>query len=100
MAKILVPLAGSSKLSLKFTGPYKITDKATGNKYKFQDLETYEVSIRHADDLKITSMKLNLTHETYDEDEPAQTDATHTDSVRENEDIMRIHEKNRYQETC
>ncbi len=33
-------------------------------------------------------MKLNLTHETHDEDEPAQADATHTDSVRENEDII------------
>ncbi len=71
MAKIHVPLAGSSKLSPKFTGPYKIIDKATGNRYKIQDLETYEVSIRHADDLKKTCMKLNLTHETHDEDEPA-----------------------------
>ncbi len=88
MTKIHVPLAGSSKLSPKFTGPYKIIDKDTGNKYKFQDLETYEVSIRHADDLKITSMKLNLTHETHDEDEPAQADATYTDSVTENEDII------------
>ncbi len=33
-------------------------------------------------------MKLNLTHETHDEDEPAQADATRTDSVRENEDII------------
>ncbi len=52
MAKIHVPLAGSSKLSPKFMGPYKIIDKATGNEYKIQDLEAYEVSIRHADDLK------------------------------------------------
>ncbi len=76
MAKIHVPLEGSSKLSPKFTGPYKIINKATGNKYKIQDTETHEVSIRHADDLKKTSMKLNLTHETHDEDEPAQADAT------------------------
>ncbi len=86
MAKIHVPLAGGSKLSPKFTGPYKIIDIATGNKYKIQDLETREVSIRHEDDLKKTSMKLNLAHETHDEDEPTQADATHTDSVRENED--------------
>ncbi len=57
-------------------------------KYKIRDLETYEVSIRHADDLKEKSMKVNLTHETHDEDEPAQADATHTDSVRKNEDII------------
>ncbi len=64
MAKIHIPLAGSSKLSPKSTGPYKIIDKATGNKYKIQPLETCEVSMRYADDLKKTSMKLNLTHET------------------------------------
>ncbi len=63
MAKIHVPVAGSNKPP-KFTGPYKIIDKASGNKFQIQDLQTYEVSIRHADDLKKTNMRLDLTPET------------------------------------
>jgi len=62
MAKLHVPVANSNKLSPRFTGPYKIIANTTGNKFKIQHIETGEVTIRHADDLKITRM-LKETHE-------------------------------------
>ncbi len=56
MAKLHVPIANSNKLSPRFTGPYKITEVANGNKYKIQRIETGETSIRHVDDLKKADM--------------------------------------------
>ncbi len=60
-AKLHVPMGSSNKLSLKFTGPCKIVDKAGGNKYKIQNLITLEVTIRHEDDPKKVSMVVLLT---------------------------------------
>ena len=54
-------MASINKLSPKFTGPYRIADKAGGNKYKIQNLKTIEVTIRHADDLKKVNMEVDLT---------------------------------------
>ncbi len=56
MAKLHVPIANSNKLSPRFTGPYKITEVANGNKYKIQHIETGETSIRHVEDLKKANM--------------------------------------------
>ncbi len=56
MAKLHVTIANSNKLTPSFTGPYKITEVANGNKYKIQHIETGETSIRHVVDLKKANM--------------------------------------------
>ncbi len=38
MAKLHVPIANSNKLSPRFMGPYKITEVASGNRFKIQHL--------------------------------------------------------------
>ncbi len=61
MVKLHTPVASSNTLSPKFTGPYKIVEKAGGNIYKIQNLNTLEATIRHADDLKKVNMEVDLT---------------------------------------
>ena len=58
MAKIHVPIGTSNKLSPKFTGPYKVIESASGNKFKIQHLRTGEVQIRHIDEMKHINMSL------------------------------------------
>ncbi len=55
------PVASSNKLSSKFTGSNRIVDKASGNKYKNQNLKTLEVNIRHLDSIKKVNMGVDLT---------------------------------------
>ena len=57
MAKLHTPVGNSNKLSPKFTGPYKVIETATGNKYKIQHVTTGEVFIKHVDDLKKENME-------------------------------------------
>ena len=52
MAKLHVPLVGSSKLSKKFSGSHKVIAVDTGNKLKVHNMKTGEVTIGHYNDLK------------------------------------------------
>ena len=52
MAKLQVPIARSNKFSPKFSGPQKVIEIASGNKFKIQHTQSGEVTIRHVDDLK------------------------------------------------
>ena len=54
MAKLHVPIGEANKLSPKYTGPYKIVEKDSGNKFRIKKIVSGEISIRHADDLKRT----------------------------------------------
>ncbi len=56
MLKLHTPLGNSNKLSPKFKGPYKVEEPDSGNKFKIQHLETSDISVRHADELKQTNM--------------------------------------------
>ncbi len=58
MVRLHTPVASSNKLSPNFTSPYKIVEKAGGNKYKIQNTRSYQ---RHADDLKKVNMEEDLT---------------------------------------
>ncbi len=51
MIKLHTPLCNSNKLSLKFTGLYKIIAPDSGNKFKVRHLETGDIRVRHVDDL-------------------------------------------------
>ena len=63
IAKIHVPVADSNKLHQSYR-PYKIIGRGSGTRLKIQDLETYEVSIRHAEELKKTIMSQTTNTET------------------------------------
>ncbi len=54
MAKLHTPLENSNKLSPKFKSPYEIVGPDSGNKFKIRHLETGDISVRHADELKHT----------------------------------------------
>ncbi len=56
MVKLHTPLGNSNKLSPKFKGPYKVLEPDSGNKFKIKHLETSDISVRHADELKQTNM--------------------------------------------
>ncbi len=56
MVKLHTPSGNSNKLSPKFTGPFKIIAPDSVNKFKVQHLETGDISVRHADELKQTIM--------------------------------------------
>ncbi len=102
MAKLHVPVASSNKLSPRFTGPHRIVDKASGNKYKIQNVKKLEVTIRHAGDLKKVNMVVNLTAsqlDTENEETEAQTESdseendviNNTDEAHEYRKKLRIH---------
>ncbi len=57
MTKIHVPVGISNKLSPKFTGPFKVIERAWGNKFKVH-VHTGEVQVRHLDELKHINMAL------------------------------------------
>ncbi len=54
MAKLHTPLGNSNKLSPKFKGPYEVMAPDSGNKFKIRNIETGDVSVRHAYELKQT----------------------------------------------
>ncbi len=54
MAKLHTPLGNSNNLSPKFKGPYEIVAPDIGNNFKIRHLETGDISVRHADELKQT----------------------------------------------
>ncbi len=56
MAKLHTPLGNSNKLSPKFKGPYEVISPDSGNKFKIRNIETDDISVRHADELKQTKM--------------------------------------------
>ncbi len=56
MAKLHTPLGNSNKLSPKFKGPYEIIAPDSGNKFKIRNIETGDISVRHANELKQTKM--------------------------------------------
>ncbi len=55
MVKLHTPLGNSNKLSPKFKGPYKVVATDSGNKFKIRHVETADVSVSHADELKKTN---------------------------------------------
>ncbi len=46
----------SNKLSPKFKGPYEVIAPDSGNKFKVRNIESGDISVRHADELKQTKM--------------------------------------------
>ncbi len=52
MAKLHTPLGNSNKLSPKFKCPYEVIAPDSGNKFKIRNIETGDISVRHADELK------------------------------------------------
>ena len=58
MAKNPFPVRNNTKLSPRFTGPYKIIETTGGNKFQIQRVHTDEVHVRQLDDLKRTIMAL------------------------------------------
>ena len=62
MVKLHTPIGNSNKLSPQFKGPYKVIAPDSGNKFKIRHLETGDISIRHADELKLTHLKDYVEH--------------------------------------
>ena len=91
MAKIHVPIANSNKLSPRFTGPFKIIEVASGNKYKVQDINTGETSIRHVDDLKKVNMTDTEATIPANNEEQVERD---TQISRKDEDLLNDHNEN------
>ncbi len=56
MAKLHTPLGNSNKLSPRFMGPYEVIAPDSGNKFKVRNIETGDISVRHADELTRTKM--------------------------------------------
>ncbi len=56
MAKLHTPLGNSNKFSPKLTGLYDIVAPDSGNKFKMRCLETGDISVCHANELKQTKM--------------------------------------------
>ncbi len=56
MLKLDTPLGNINKLSPKFKVPYKVVATDSGNKFKIRHLETGDISVSHADELKKTNM--------------------------------------------
>ncbi len=52
MAKLNTPLGNSNKLSPKFKGQYEVIAPNSGNKFKIRNIETGDISVCHADELK------------------------------------------------
>ncbi len=84
--RLHTPVVSNNKLSPKFIGPYKIVEKAGGNKYKIQNLKTLEVTIKHAGDLKKVNMEVDLTA-SQPESENEEID-TQAESDNEDNDII------------
>ncbi len=80
MAKLLTPLGNSHKLSLKFKGPYEIAGPDTGNKFKIRHLETGDISVRHADELKQTKIN-EFGEDTLKDGEETDNTETQTDKA-------------------
>ena len=76
MVKLHTPIGNSNKLSPQFKGPYKVIAPDSGNKFKVRHLETGDISVRHADELKLTHMK--------DYDEHKETHDTVIDNAQTN----------------
>ncbi len=56
MVKLHTVVGNNNRLSAQFKGPHKVIAPDTGNKFKIRHLETGDVSVRHADELKQTHM--------------------------------------------
>ncbi len=56
MVKLHMPLGNSNKFSPKFKDPYKVVATDSGNKFKIRHLETGDISVSHADELKRANM--------------------------------------------
>ncbi len=76
MVKLHTPLGNSNKLSPKFKGPYK----DSGNKFKIRHLETGDISVRNADELKQTNMNVSGEQILLDSEETDNTE-TQTDKA-------------------
>ncbi len=121
MAKLHTPLGNSNKLSPKFKGPYEVIAPDSGNKFKVRNIETGDISVRHADELKLTKMNEFEDHTLIDNTETqtdkaeaetnhvetgidsAQTGTSHTASDTESHDYrkkLRSHRKQVLPLTC
>ncbi len=80
MAQLHTPLGNSKKLSPKFKGPYEIVAPDSGNKFKIRHLETGDISVRHADELKQTDINECGEHTLTDSEETDNTE-TQTDKA-------------------
>ncbi len=82
MVKLHTPIGNSNKLSPKFKGPYKVIAPDSGNKFTIRYLETGDISVRHADELKQTNMNEFGEYAVIDSDETnsTETDKTETDT--------------------
>ncbi len=56
MVKLHTPIGNSNKLLPKFKGPYKVIATDSGKKITIRNLETVDISVRYADELKQTNM--------------------------------------------
>ncbi len=79
LVKLHTPIGNSNKLSPQFKGPHKVIAPDTGNKFKIRHLETGDVIVRHADELKQTHMN---NYEEHKEIQDTVTENVQTDSVR------------------
>ncbi len=88
MVKLHTPLGNSNKLSPKFKGPYKVVATDIGNKFKIWHLETSDIIVSHADELKRTKMNEFDEHTPIDSEESDNTETradeaqTETDSAQ------------------
>ncbi len=81
MVKLHTPLGNSNKISPKFKGSYKIVATDSENKFKIRHLETGDISVRHADELKQTNMNEFGAHTLMDSEETDNTE-TQTDEAQ------------------
>ncbi len=79
MVKLHTPIGNSNKLSPKFKGPYKVVTKYSINKFKIRHLETGDISVSHADELKKTTMNA------FDEHTPIDSEETYNTETRADE---------------
>ncbi len=81
MVKLHTPLGNSNKVSPKFNAPYKVVATDSGNKFKIRQLETGDISVSHADELKKTTMNEFDEHTPTDSEETDNTE-TRTDEAQ------------------
>ncbi len=91
MVKLHTPIGNSNKLSLKFTGPYKVIASDSRNKFKVQHLETGDISVRHADELKQTHMNEFNENTLIDNEEAGKTETNTETETKTNTETVTNH---------
>ncbi len=96
MVKLHTPLGNSNKLSPKFKGPYKVVARDSENKVKIRHLESGDISVSHADELKKTNMNEFYEHTPIDSEETDNTETraveTQTETVHSQKQVT-LHQK-------